>query len=190
VAAALFNPLAALALLLFLLRLPHLTLWYAAKERRRRLREELPLFVSSLDWLLRVYPVQEALCSMEMGEVSRAFQPFCERYSRGESFESALMASAVFPELEELAKRLLVVYRTGSGSQLLELYADRISAGNLAATRRSAARMQLFAVAYTSLVAVLPAMQSGLSLYSGSSSTMPLSLLAGTLMVVLWKLLD
>lgn len=188
--AALFSPLGSLVLLLVVLRLPHLALWFMAKERRRRVCRELPLFVSSLKWLLRVYPVQEALCFLDVGEVSRAFQPFCRGYAAGEPFEEALMSCAVFPELGELAKRLMVVYRTGSGAELLDLYADRVSAGNLAGTRRSAARMQLFAVAYTSVVAVLPAMHSGLSLYSGGGSVLPLSLAAGALLVVLWKLLD
>jgi Flp pilus assembly protein TadB len=185
-----FNPLAALASLLVLLRLPHACLWYLAKERRKKIREELPLFVSSLKWMIGIYPIQKALCSMRLGETSELFKGFGERYSKGESFESALVSCAVFPELEELAKRLTVIYRTGSGVDLLDLYASRLSSENLSRVRHSAARMQIFAVAYTALIAVLPAMYSGMSLYSDAGNIMLLSFLAAASLVILWKVIE
>lgn len=187
---AMFNPLLALILTLGVLRLPHLWLWYAAKERRKRVREELPLFVASLKWMLGVYPVQKALCLTRFGEVSKVFKEFCSRYSKGESFESAIFSCAIFPELEELARRLVVVYRTGGGVKLLDLYANRLQSENLSRIRSSAARMQLFAVAYTALVAILPAMYSGLSLYSTAGNVLPFSFIAGSSLVVLWRLID
>jgi Flp pilus assembly protein TadB len=187
---ACFNALAGLVLLLALLRLPHAVLWYMAKERRRRVREELPLFVSSLAWLIGVYPVPKALCLAGSGELARLFRGFCDRYSRGESFESALGSCAVFPEIEERAKRLMVDYRTGGGLDILQLYADRIASENLSGVKTSAARMQVFAVAYTALVAVLPAMYSGLALYSAPGNVFPLSMAAGALLVVSWKVLE
>jgi Flp pilus assembly protein TadB len=187
---AYFNVLAALVALLALLKLPKAAAWYLAKERRKRLREELPLFVSSLKWMAEVYPLQKALCSTKFGEISKVFGEFCDRYSKGESFESALNSCAVFPELEDLAKRLLIIYNTGSGLHLLDLYSDKISAENLSMIKRSAARMQIFAIAYTALVAVLPAMYSGLTIYTPTGNILPLTLLGGASLVVTWKTID
>ena len=185
-----FNIIAALVSFLILLRLPQIVLWYLAKERRKTIREELPLFVASLKWMIGIYPIQKALCATKFGEVSQVFNDFCERYSKGESFESALLSCAIFPEIEELAKRLIVIYRTGGGIDLLDLYANKLSAENLSRVRNSAARMQIFAVAYTAITAVLPAMYSGLSLYSTSSNITLFSFLAGTSLVISWKLID
>ena len=187
---AYFSILAALILFLALLKLPKATLWYLTKERRKRVREELPLFISSLKWMIEVYPLQKALCSIRFGETSKIFKEFCNRYSKGESFESALNSCAVFPELEELAKRLLVIYKTGGGIELLDLYSNKITAENLSRIRASAARMQIFAVAYTALVAVLPAMYSGLTIYSPTGNILPLTLLAGASLVMTWKTID
>ena len=185
-----FSTLAALIGFLVFLRLPHFYLWYLSKERRKKIRQELPIFVSSLQWALTVYPVPDAISSVDFGETSKVFTDFYRRYKRGDEFEEALMESMMFPELEELAKRLIVIYKTGTGVDLLDLYIEKISSENLAKAQQSAARMQIFALAYTALAAVLPAMYSGLSIYSGANDIIYLALLASIALVVSWKIID
>jgi len=182
--------LAALVCFLVFLRLPHIYLWYLSKERRKKICQELPIFVSSLQWALTVYPVPDAIASVDFGETSKVFANFCKRYKRGDDFEEALMGSMVFPELEEIAKRLIVIYKTGTGVDLLDLYVEKISSENLAKAQQSAARMQIFALAYTALAAVLPAMYSGLSIYSGANNVIYLALLASVALVFSWKIID
>lgn len=184
------SPFAALLAFLACLRLPHFYFWYLAKERRKKVLQELPLFVSSLQWALTVQPVQKAICSVDVGETSRIFRDFCRRYKRGDSFEESLSGCAVFPEIEELTKRLIVIYRTGQGIDLLSLFTEKLASENLSAVRHSAARMQIFALAYTALAAVLPAMYSGLSIYSGGSEVVYLSLVACLGLVISWKIID
>lgn len=186
-----YNPVFSLLALLLVLRLPHIYLWYLSKERQKKVRRELPLFISSLQWLMELYPVQEALCSVKLGVVSEIYDGFCEAYSQGESFKDALETCAIFPELEDLNRRLLIIYRTGSGSDLLGLYSDKILSNNLVRLRDSSAKMQLFALAYTTLSSVLPAMYSGMTLYSGEGNgVLYISLALCVALVILWKLVD
>jgi hypothetical protein len=182
-----FSPLASAVLFLVMLRLPHIVLWYIAKERRKKVQSELPLFISSLRWNLDSLPLPEAMSKSGSGEISKIMSGFSERYKRGEDFEKALRSVSVFPELEELSKRLFVVYRTGAGQELLDLYAGKISSENLSGIRRNSAKMELFAVAYTTFSSVLPAVYSGLNIFSGASEFSYVALIASFVLVMMWK---
>ncbi len=183
----LFNPLLALLLFLLLLFAPRTYAWWLARGRHSRIRSELPLYTGALRWLLESRPVPEALSSLEFGEVSALMKEACGAYRKGRPLESAL--SFQFDELNELARRLLVIHRTGRGLELLELYADRLAAEELARMKERSARMQLFSVAYMAFAALLPAMASGFSLSLPVKAPIYLSLVGSSALVMLWKLL-
>ncbi len=184
------NLLLAFLFLILLLRLPYLYLWYLSKQRHKKIRQQLPLFISSLKWMLSIHPIQKALCIVKFGEVSKIFKIFCVNYNKGEDFQKAIKKCAIFPELEELIKRLIVIYNTGSGEELLNLYADKVSSENLTRARKLSARMEIFAVAYTTVAAIIPAMYSGLTMNAGGSNAIYLGALASLLLVILWKVVE
>lgn len=181
------SPLASAVLFLVMLRLPHMVLWYVAKERRKKIQSELPLFIFSLRWNLDSLPLPEAMSKSGSGEIQRIMAGFSERYRRGEDFEKALKSVSLFPELEELSKRLFVIYRTGGGQELLDLYAGKISSENLSRTRRNSAKMELFAVAYTTFSSVLPAVYSGINIFSGNAGFSYVALVVSLALVMMWK---
>jgi hypothetical protein len=182
-----FSPLASAVLFLVMLRLPHLVLWYIAKERRKKIQSELPLFIFSLRWNLDSLPLPEAMSKSGSGEITKIMSDFSSRYERGEDFEKALKSVSVFPELDELSKRLFVIYRTGGGQELLGLYAGKISSENLSRIRRNSAKMELFAVAYTTFSSVLPAVYSGINIFSGNAEFSYVALAVSLALVMMWK---
>ncbi|MBR9680813.1 MAG: hypothetical protein GOU98_03245 [Candidatus Altiarchaeota archaeon] len=181
-----YGPLAVLVSFMVVLRLPHLFFWYFSKERRRHVKHELPLIISEVLWQSKHVPLQEVLGKLS-GKTGQIFSIFSKNYASGKSFEASLDSCAIFPEIVELNKRLKTMYKTGSGEKLLELYSKKIMAENLAIQRTSAARMQIFAICYTALAAILPSMYSGLSIYSQNTSIFLPALLLSSLLVVLWK---
>jgi len=182
------GPLVVLLSFLAVLRLPHVVFWWFLKEKRKRVKHELPLVISEISCKLHHLPLFEVLKGLK-GETGRVYSDACRGYAEGKSIETALKLSEISPEIIELNKRLLAVQRSGEGFNLLDLYAKKVTSENLAYQRVGASRMQLFAVCYTALSAILPAMYSGLSIYSKNSSIFPFSIISSIGLVILWRYL-
>ena len=129
--------------------------WWERKKQIEKIREELPTYISSLRWLLEHYPVQVAITLPEFDEISKLMKNVEKKYKSGMSFKKALY-SEIPKEFEDFIKRLVLIYNTGKGEELLDLYSDKLMSQNLVRIKKRSARMQIFSIAYTSFAAILP----------------------------------
>jgi len=169
---------------------PKLLALYLAKERRKRIREELPVVCAQLSWIVDLVPLQRALESFKDGEIGILFSRILKSYEGGKEIKKCFEENALFPELEELFDALLFAYRTGRGSKVLKDLSDRLRNEIVREMRMKSARLQLFTVVYTIFAAVLPSLAASTTYIFNSSKLMLLSSLASALMVLGWKILD
>ena len=176
---------------LIVLRLPHIYLWYRFRQRRKYMLQELPFFLESLEWLIEIYPVPDAIKKAGSGALDPVCKDFWNDYSFGTSFEGALHHFRIFSELDEVADALLQLYKTGTGYSILGQLADKFKTQNTEYFRGRTARLQVFTTSYVLVSTALPAMGSSMSIAFGNPErTLILAGLLSLAMVVIWKLTD
>ncbi|MBR9681354.1 MAG: hypothetical protein GOV00_00985 [Candidatus Altiarchaeota archaeon] len=185
-----FGLLVFLLLFLAMLRLPHIFLWYSFKERKNRIKEELPLFLNSLIWLLPIYPLSDAIRKAGHGTIKPICEDFWKSHSFGKNFSASLESFRIFEELDDVADILQKIYAAGGGTETLKNLSKALEARNLERFKKRSSKLQLFLTSYVLSSAVLPAAGSSISVVLGNTGQIFfVSSLLSLSLVVTWKLI-